>query len=333
MTINHQWILVKRPTLGHALAECFEQRESPLPELKDGQYLVKNQLLSFDPTQRMWMAAETYMPIIPLNSTMRSLALGVVVASKNAHIKEGSRLSGLFGWQEYAIRTEEDRFFDREIPEGISDNAALSVFGLTGLTAYFGMKDVGQVKSGDVVLVSGASGATGSIAAQIARVSKAKKVIGIAGGAQKCAWLKEKAHIDSAIDYKSENLAKRIKEEAPDGIDLFFDNVGGNTLDVALANISLNGRIVLCGGISTYGGQDGAIKNYLNLVIKRASMTGFLCFDHMHKIEQAFKDLSTWVSSGQIAYEVDIECGFDNAPKTIERLFSGQNFGKQLLKI
>lgn len=333
MTINNQWVLVKRPTFGHDLADCFQHQSHQLSDLKDGQYLIKNTLLSFDPTQRMWMAADTYMPIIPLNTTMRSLALGTVVASKNSHMKEGMRVSGLFGWQEYATRDQDDLAFDRVIPEGISDHAALSVFGLTGLTAYFGMMDIGHVKAGDVVLVSGASGATGSIAAQIAKVSHAKKVIGIAGGEKKCAWLKDQAKIHAAIDYKSEDLFERLREEAPDGIDLFFDNVGGSTLDMALANLNLNARVVLCGAISTYGGQDGAINNYRNLVLKRASMTGFLVFDHMHDIERAFKDLSTWVMSGQVAYEVDIETGFENAPKTIERLFSGQNFGKQLLRI
>ncbi len=332
MTNNNQWILTKRPTLGHELADCFTYQTEKLSELKNGQYLIKNQFLSFDPTQRMWMAMDTYMPAVPLNSTMRSLGLGVVIASKNPHIKEGMRISGLLGWQEYALRNQEDLLFDRIIPDEISDEAALSIFGLTGLTAYFGMTDVGKIKENDVVLVSGAFGATGSVAAQIAKFKKAKKVIGIAGGAKKCAWLKNTAKIDAAIDYKCEDLGKRLKEEAPDGIDLFFDNVGGKTLDVALANLSLNARVVLCGAISTYGGENGAIKNYLSLVLNRASMTGFLFSDHMHNLEKAVKDLSSYVEKG-LAYEVDVENGLIKAPKTIEKLFSGQNFGKQLLRL
>lgn len=330
---NRQWILIKRPTFGHDLSQCFEYKTSQVPELKDGEYLVKNRMLSFDPTQRMWMAMDTYMPAIPLNTTMRSLSLGEVVASKNQKIKEGMRVSGLLGWQEYAKRCEEDLFFDRVVPESISDEQAMSIFGLTGTTAYFGMVNVGKVKPSDVVLVSGASGATGSVAAQIAKINGAKKVIGIAGGAKKCQWLLESAKLHAAIDYKNEDLSKRLKEEAPNGIDLFFDNVGSATLDAALANINLNARIVLCGAISTYGGENGAIRNYANLVIKRASMTGFLFSDFMAHMNQAFKDLATWAKNDQIAYEVDVASGLENAPKTLERLFSGQNFGKQLLKL
>lgn len=331
---NKQWIFSQVPSAGPLQSSCFKYQESCLPELQEGEYLIKNKLLSFDPTQRMWMQADTYVPQIPVGSVMRSLALGEVVKSRNPNIPEGSRFTGLFGWQEYSVRNGKDLFPDTPVPAGVSDEAAMSVFGLTGLTAYFGMKDVGHVKKGDVVLVSGASGATGSIAAQIARLEGASKVIGIAGGEKKCAWLKEKAKLDGTIDYKNQNVLEEIKKQAPEGIDLFFDNVGGATLDAALANIKLGARIVLCGAISAYQGtSDPAIRNYMNLVLNRASMRGFLFSDHLHLMEEAVAKLGAWVASGELCFEVDVQSGLENAPDTLQRLFDGKNFGKQLLKI
>jgi NADPH-dependent curcumin reductase CurA len=334
LQINRQWIFSQVPGPGPIKSSCFDYQENNLCELKEGEYLVKNKLLSFDPTQRMWMQADTYVPKIPLGSVMRSLALGEVIKSKNKKIKEGTRLTGLFGWQEYSIRTGHDFFPDVHVPEGVSDEAAMSVFGLTGLTAYFGMKTIGHVKKGDAVLVSGASGATGSVAAQIARLEGASKVIGIAGGQKKCDWLREKAKLDEVIDYKSESILDQIKKYAPEGIDLFFDNVGGATLDAALLNLRLGARVVLCGAISAYEGtSDPAIRNYMSLVLKRASMRGFLFSDHLHLMEEAILKLGSWVESGELCFEVDLQSGLENAPETLQRLFDGKNFGKQLLKI
>ena len=331
---NDRWILTETPKLGPLQSNYFKYEEAQIAELKEGEYLIKNELISFDPTQRMWMTADTYVPKIPVGSVMRSLAMGTVIQSKNKNIPEGSRMTGLFGWQKYSVRDGKDFFPDNMVPEGISDTAAMSIFGLTGLTAYFGMVGVGKVKKDDVVLVSGASGATGSVAAQIARLSGAKKVIGIAGGPEKCEWLLKKAGLHGAIDYKNENVAQRLKELAPDGIDLYFDNVGGPTLDAALSMLSLNARVVLCGAISTYdGASDPAIRNYMNLVLKRASMTGFLFSDHFDLIPEALLKLGAWLAKGELTYEVDVQSGLENAPQTLQRLFDGKNLGKQLLRL
>jgi NADPH-dependent curcumin reductase CurA len=195
------------------------------------------------------------------------------------------------------------------------------------------MLDIGKVKTDDTVLVSGASGATGSIAAQIAKI-KGAKVIGIAGSEEKCQWLLKAAKLDGAINYKEENILTQLKVLAPAGIDIYFDNVGGYTLDCALANLALHARVVLCGAISTYDGlSDGAIKNYLNLVLKRGTMQGFLVFDFAPRMPEAFADLSSWLAADLLHYEVDIQQGLENAPQTLARLFAGKNLGKQLLKI
>jgi len=331
---NKQWIFSATPKAGPLQADSFRFEESSVPELKEGEYLIKNELLSFDPTQRMWMVADSYVPKIPVGEVMRSLALGSVVKSKNKNIPEGTRMTGLFGWQEYSVRDGNDYFPDNLVPEGVSNTAAMSIFGLTGLTAYFGMVGVGKIKKGDVVLVSGASGATGSIAAQVAKLQGAKKVIGVAGGSQKCDWLLRKAGIHAAIDYKNENVAERLKELAPDGIDLYFDNVGGAMLDAALANLRLNARVVLCGAIATYDGtSDPAIRNYMSLVVKRASMKGFLFSDHMELMGEALMKFGAWLANNEIVYEVDLQKGIENAPQTLQRLFAGQNLGKQLLEV
>jgi hypothetical protein len=210
---------------------------------------------------------------------------------------------------------------------------ALSILGVTGLTAYFGLLDVGQPKSGDVVVVSGAAGATGSVVGQIAKL-KGCRVVGIAGGQQKCAWLTDKGHFDAAIDYKNEEVGARLSELCPEGIDVFFDNVGGEILDEVLARIGRGARIVICGSITRYNLAElpPGPTNYFNLTIQRARMEGFIVMDYFHRYAEAAADLLKWVADGSIAWEVDAQRGFENAPKTLLRLYSGANFGKQLLE-
>ncbi len=331
--INQQWILKTRPKPGPLTPELFGYREAPVPSLKAGEYLVAVELLSFDPTQRMWMTIDSYIPQVPLGSVMRALGLGTVIASQHPDFPMGARVTGLLGWQKYALRTGSDYFPDSLVPEGLEASAALSIFGLTGLTAYFGMVEVGRVKAGQVVLVSGAAGATGSVAAQIAKNLGATKVIGIAGGKEKCRWLLEHAKLDAAIDYKHEHIAQRLSAEAPEGIDLYFDNVGGPTLDCALAHLRRNAQVVLCGGISIYEGAEGAISNYMNLVIQRATMRGFLFSDHLGQAATAVDRLGSWLTAGKLVYEIDMQHGFTNIPATLQRLFTGKNLGKQLLRL
>ena len=197
------------------------------------------------------------------------------------------------------------------------------------------LTEIGQPQPGDVVVVSGAAGATGSVAGQIAKIKGASKVVGIAGGAEKCAWLVDDLGFDAAIDYKSEDVKARLEEECPQGINVFFDNVGGDILDAALLNMAMNGRVVLCGGISSYNEEDlpPGPKNYMQLVIRRCRMEGFIVIDYMDRAAEAAKDLSAWIASGQIKHGEDIQEGIENTPKTFLRLFEGKNKGKQLLKI
>ena len=246
----------------------------------------------------------------------------------------GDKVQGTFGWQEYAISDGKGILNATIIPEGASLTAPLSVFGITGLTAYFGLLDVGQAKEGDTVLVSGAAGSTGSIAAQIAKL-KGCRVIGVAGGAEKCRWLTEEAKIDAAIDYKSANMAEVIPELCPEGIDVIFDNVGGEFLDTALMNINQSARIAICGAISGYNNETPAPgpSNYTALIIQRARMEGFIVLDYMDRFPEAIAELMQWVQEGKIVYQEDIQEGIENAPDTLLRLYTGKNIGKQLLKI
>ncbi|MEO7110866.1 MAG: NADP-dependent oxidoreductase, partial [Polyangiaceae bacterium] len=235
--------------------------------------------------------------------------------------------------QDYAVMSGEGMFKPAKVPANVPIELAMSTFGLTGLTAYFGLLEVGRPKEGETVLVSGAAGATGSIVAQIARV-KGCRAIGIAGGKEKVDWLKNEAKIADVIDYKSEDVGKRVRELCPKGVDIFFDNVGGEQLDIALANLAMYGRIVLCGAISQYeSATPVGPKNYMNLISRRGRMEGFLVSDHMKNAGKAIAEMAGWVREGKIVDRVDVQNGLENAPKTLNRLFTGQNIGKQLLKI
>ena len=220
------------------------------------------------------------------------------------------------------------------MPEGTPPELALSVLGITGITAYWGMLDLGLPKEGDTVLVSGAAGATGSVAGQIGRI-KGCRVVGIAGGPEKCAWLKDVAKFDEVIDYKSEDVDARIGETCPDGVNIFFDNVGGDILEAALNHLAMNANIVLCGGISSYNAEEPVPgpTNLMNLVIQRAQMKGFIVLDYMDRMHVAIPELLGWVMSGELQYAVDMQEGFENIPDTLTRLFTGKNLGKQLLKL
>lgn len=328
---NRQWILKQRPLPGPLSDNCFEMKETRLSSLKEGEFLVRNRFLSLDPTQRFWMERDSYVPVIPLGDVIRSLASGEIVESRNPKFKVGARITGLLGWQDYAVCDGSEGLLP--IPEGISDEAALSLFGITGLTAYFGMMDIAKPQAGETVVVSGAAGATGSIAAQIARIQGAT-VIGIAGGEAKCQWLLNKAKIHHAIDYKKDDIGKKLREFAPKGIHAYFDNVGGTILDHVLANLAMKARIALCGGIQGYNGDaDASIRNYMMLVLTRSKIEGFLIFDYVSRFQEGAKILGKWLAAGEICYEVDVQHGIENAPKTLRRLFEGKNLGKQVLAI
>jgi NADPH-dependent curcumin reductase CurA len=330
---NRQWLLARRPE-GLIAAEDFRLAEAPAPEPSDGEALVRNLYLSIDPTQRGWMAGDTYLPAVKIGEVMRSFAVGQVVESRHPAFRPGQMVQGLFGWQDYAIARPGTSSSPTPVPAGIPVETAMSVLGLTGITAYFGLLEVGRPKPGETVVVSGAAGATGSAAAQIAKISGCR-VIGIAGGAEKCRYLVDDLGLDGAVDYKSENVGKRLRELCPSGVDVFFDNVGGPALDAVLAQLALRGRIVLCGGIAQYNDSSPTPgpSNYLALVMKRGRMEGFIVLDYLSRAGEAVAALSGWLREGRLKDRVDVVDGLENAPAALQRLFAGKNRGKQLVKV
>jgi NADPH-dependent curcumin reductase CurA len=328
---NRQWLLAKRPD-GMVGAANFEFREGPAPTPGAGEILVKNLYLSFDPAMRGWMEDRpSYIPPVAIGEVMRAGAVGQVVASNDSDFPVGSFVSGMFGWQEYALA---GRGRATPIAPGTPLTWPLGVLGITGLTAYFGMLDIGQPKPGETVVVSGAAGATGSIAAQIARIRGAR-AIGIAGGAEKCAWLRNEARLDGAIDYKAEDVGARLSELCPNGIDVFFDNVGGEILEAVIDRIALRARIVLCGGISGYNEKEPppGPRNLMNIVRLRARIEGLIVIDYARRFAEGTAQLAAWVRAGELAHREDVQHGIENAPRTFLRLFSGENIGKQLLQV
>lgn len=321
----------------------FECVEVPIRRPEAGEFLVRNLYFAFEPAMRGWLNdVKSYVPPVGIGEVMRASTVGEVIASRNDRYPVGTLVAGMLGWQEYATTDDAPGPMGavRPLPPGVDPVLSLSVLGGTGMTAYFGMMDLGKPTTGEVVLVSGAAGATGSIAGQIAKINGAAKVVGIAGGPRKCEWLTERAGFDAAIDYKAAGddphfLRDRLREECPQGIDLFFDNVGGDVLDAALLNMAQNGRIILCGGISAYNDEEPppGPKNYMQLVIRRCTMQGFILIDHFHRAGEALRDLSRWIEEGKLVHAEDIQQGFENTPKTFLRLFSGANLGKQLLQV
>ena len=330
---NRQWILEARPT-GNLTGAEFRWNEAAIPQPADGQVLVRNLWLSFDPTQRGWMSRDSYLPKIPIGEVMRAFGVGQVIESRDRGFRPGELVQGGFGWQDY-IATDGGGFGGlRKLPSGAPPNLALSLFGITGPTAYFGITDIGQAKAGETVVVSGAAGSTGSVAGQIAKI-KGCRVIGTAGGKEKCDWLVKVAGFDAAIDYKSEDIGARLSALCPNGIDVFFDNVGGTVLNEVLARINLRARIVLCGAISRY--NDTVLppgpSNYFNLTARRGRMEGFIILDYAARFPEAIEALGRWQREGKLVQKEDVAVGLENAPRTLMRLFTGENFGKQLLKI
>jgi len=334
--VNRQWLLKRRPD-GMVLEEDFEYIESAIPEpnLNQGEILVRNLYLSFDPAMRGWMDDEpSYLPPVELNEPMRASAVAQVIRSESPEFPEGSFVQGFFGWQDYALAGPDSLIPPMPLPEGTPLTMPLSIFGGTSLTAYFGLLDVGKPEENDTVVVSGAAGATGAVVCQIAKI-KGCRVIGIAGGREKCDWLLSECGVDDVVDYKNNAVSARLGELCPDGINVFYDNVGGDILEAAIDHIAERGRIVLCGQISSYNDVDPkpGPRNLKNIITRRVRMEGFIMIDYIDRIEEAMNDLVAWVMDGKIKYREDIQEGFENIPRTFLRLFEGKNQGKQLLKI
>lgn len=331
---NRRLVLAERPT-GNVEEKTVRLELADPPEPGLGEALVHNRYLSIDPTIRTWMDdVRGYLPPIALGEVIRSAAVAEVLRSNSDRYSVGDLVFGLTGWQDYALAGEGEGAM-QVLPPGIDPTAALSVFGATGMTAYFGLLDVGRVKAGDTVVVSGAAGATGSIVGQIARIKGAARVVGIAGSDDKCAWLLDELGFDSAVNYKTDDVAARLREACPDGIDLFFDNVGGELLDICLAQLALRGRVVLCGAIATYNarGKIEGPRNYRNLIPRRGRLEGFLILDYLDRFPEGQAEMAGWVAEGKVKFATHLVDGLEQAPAALNLLFTGGNKGKVIVRV
>lgn len=342
--INSQWTLQSRPS-GRFKESDFEKQQVALPKLEANQVLLKTLYLSFDPTQRGWAALDTYLPAVALGEVMRAVGIGQVIESRSDKYKAGDLVAGLIGWQEYCLfDANPQNLKDYSIIPPVMNPELILALMLTGSTAYFGLTEIGKIKAGETLVVSGAAGATGSIAGQLGKLLGAR-VIGIAGGPEKCQWLKDTAHFDETIDYKSENVERRLAELCPKGVDVFFDNVGGETMDAVLVHLALGARIIMCGLISEYDkmnspnptdpGQGAlyGIKGLGALLIARGTLKGFIVLDYANRFSESLMVLGKLHGEGKLIQAIDMQEGFDNIPSTLLRIFKGQNIGKQLLKL
>jgi NADPH-dependent curcumin reductase CurA len=332
--LNRRLVLAQRPS---AMIDESTVRleEAPIPEPGPGQALVRVRYLSIDPTIRTWMNDTVgYLPPIAIGAVIRSAGVGDVVASRTEDFAVGEQVFAMLGWQDYAL-IGEGGASAQILPPGIDPATALNIFGITGMTAYFGLLDVGRIQKGDTVVVSGAAGATGSVVGQIARIEGAAKVVGMAGTDEKCAWLVDELGFDAAINYRTDDVKARLRDLCPGGVDLYFDNVGGELLDICLGQLALRGRVVLCGAISTYNNRERAAgpSTYRNLITKRGRMEGFLILDYSARFPEAQVAIATWVAEGRIQHKEHIVDGLERAPEALNLLFTGGNTGKVVVRL
>lgn len=330
--MNKQLIFKKRP-VGEPDADTWAIESNPILEPEDDEVLIEQHFVSLDPAMRGWMnEGKSYIEPVAIGDLMRAGSIGKVIKSNSSKFKVGDSLTGWGGVQQYVV-TKGDNWHKVD-----TSNAPmplyLNVLGMPGMTAYFGILEVGKIKKGDVVLVSGAAGAVGSVVGQIAKL-KGCKVIGSAGGKDKCDYIVNELGFDAAIDYKSEDLITSLKNHCPEGIDVYFDNVGGEMLDAALAQLRMHARVVICGAISQYNNKQ-SIKgpsNYLSLLVNRATMQGMLVMDYAKDYEKAAKEMGQWIQQGKLKSKEDIYEGIENFHDTFMRLFTGDKNGKLILKI
>ena len=329
---NKQFRLAARP-VGTPKRSDWNVVTEPAKEPGEGEVVVKVLFLSLDPAMRGWMnEGKSYIRPVEIGEVMRAGGVGVVTASKSARFKPGDHVVGTLGVQQVAVVHE--KTLTRVDPRMAPLPVFLSTLGMPGMTAYFGLLDVGQAKTGETVVVSGAAGAVGQVVGQIAKI-KGCTVIGIAGGADKCKYVKDELRFDACIDYKAEDVKKALREHCPKGIDVYFDNVGGDILEAALANLARHARIVVCGAISQYNAT-GPMKgpsNYLSLLVNRARMEGMVVFDYADRYAEAAKEMAGWMMQGKLKSREDVVSGLDDFPERLLMLFRGENFGKLVLKV
>ena len=330
--MNRQWILKNRPH-GEVDENTWELKTEEVPTPKEGEVLIEHHFVSIDPAMRGWMnAGKSYIEPVELGQVMRAGMVGKVLKSNLENFKQGDFVSGWGGVQQYSLS---DGTKLNKIDKHLASLPTyLGVLGMTGMTAYFGLMEVGKFKEGDTVLVSGAAGAVGSVVGQIAKL-KGAKVIGIAGGEDKCRLIKKEYGFDEAVDYKNENFVKNLRSTCQGGIDIYFDNVGGDILDAALTLLNRNARVVICGAISQYNNTT-KIKgpsNYLSLLVNRATMQGMVVFDFADRYHQAAKEMAQWIQEGKLKTKETIVEGIENFPNAFEKLFSGEKLGKLVLDV
>jgi len=329
---NRRVVLTARP-IGIPQAAHFAFDTAAVPELDDGQILVRNRYLSVDPAMRGWVnAAANYAPSVPVGDVMRSFAAGDVIASASDLFRAGDLVSGMFGWQRYAVVAAPTAraVAHRDLPLSTS----LGVLGVNGVTAYWGLLGVGQPKAGDTVVVSTAAGAVGSAVGQIARL-KGCRVVGIAGGAEKARLCRDMFGFDAAIDYKADDFSAALDAACPQGVDVYFDNTSGAISDTVMSRLAMRSRVVVCGtaSIASWEPWPGGPRVERHLLVKRARIEGFLLFDWMDRYDEAVRDLAAWVRSGQLRYREHVLKGFEQAPDAIAMLYRGENQGKLLIEI
>jgi len=328
---NQQFRLASRPT-GLPTRETWELTEEPVPDPAEGEIVVEVLYASLDPAMRAWLnEGESYVPPVGITEVMRALGVGRVIDSRHERVAEGDHVSGLFGIQRYAVVAGDS--VQTADPQAAPLPAYLNALGIPGMTAYFGLLEIGQPQEGQTVVVSAAAGAVGSLAGQIAKI-KGCRAIGIAGGPEKCRIVTEEYGFDAAIDYRTANVRRELREQCPDGIDVFFDNVGGDVLEAALSSLARGARVVLCGAISQY--NEGAMRgprNYMALLIKRARMEGFVVFDFARRYGEAAEEIAGWLGEGRLHSREHVVDGIETFPESLLMLYNGENMGKLVLRV
>ncbi|HEY6968063.1 MAG TPA: NADP-dependent oxidoreductase [Candidatus Angelobacter sp.] len=333
--INHQFRLAARP-VGLPKRTDWKYTEEPVRDPGPGEVLVKTLYLSLDPAMRGWMnEGRSYIAPVGIGEVMRAGGAGRVIASQNPAFAVGDHVTGILGAQEYALfGAEAAKGLNRVDPKLAPLPVYVGALGITGLTAYFGLLDVGQAKAGDTVVISGAAGATGMVAGQIAKI-KGCRAVGIAGGPEKCNYIVKELGFDAAIDYKNESVPEGLRKHCPKGVNVYFDNVGGQILDDVLAQLARGARVVICGAISQYNSTTGirGPSNYLSLLVNGARMEGFVVFNFLSRYGEAAREMAGWMMAGKLKSKEDIVEGFETFPDTLLKLFRGENLGKLMIKV
>lgn len=331
---NRRLVLAARP---HGMVDetTVRMESAPVPEPAGGEALLRVRWLSIDPTIRTWMDDRPgYLPPIGIGEVVRGGGIAEVVRSNTDRFSPGDLVFGMTGWQDYALTGQGDLVV-QVVPPGLDPGAVLNLFGVNGMTAYFGLFDVGRMQAGDTVVVSAAAGATGSTVGQLAKIKGAERVVGIAGGPEKCAWITDELGFDAAIDYHHEDVAAALRRHCPTGIDLYFDNVGGAILDACLAQLAMRGRIVLCGAISAYNATElpPGPSNLPALIVRRGRMEGFIILDYVERFAEAQLELAGWLGEGKLTHREHVVEGLEHAPEALNLLFTGGNIGKVVVRL